>query len=89
MGMVRSNQSVFTSPAHLIRAAIAALRLLLQPSNKAAPAPLAERAYDPVIDWEQDLAKDPPLVSEADQWFLLVMLWWIATVMAAAELGVL
>lgn len=89
MGMVRSNQSVFTSPAHSTCAAIAALRLPLQPSAKAAPAPDVQLAYDPVIDWERDLAKDPPLVSEAEQWFLLVMLWWIATVMAAAQLGVL
>lgn len=89
MGLVHSNQPFFTSPAQLMRQARYVGQQLVKPTEEPAPAPVSERANDPVIDWEQYLDEDRPIVPESDQWFLLLMLWWIATVMAAAQLGVL
>lgn len=89
MGMVHSNQPIFTSPAHLARRAFEAVRQLFKPTEEPAPAPVTERPYDPVIDWEQDLPNDPPIVSERDQWFVLRALFCIVTLMAAVKWGLL
>ncbi|MGO4700254.1 hypothetical protein [Dyella sp. 2RAB6] len=89
MGMVHSNQPIFTSPAHLARRAIEAVRQLFKPTEEPAPSPVTERPYDPVIDWELDLPNTPPLVPEVAQWFLLLVIWWIATVLAADQWGLL
>ena len=89
MGLVHSNQPFFTSPAHSLRQAAVPHRQLSKPTGEIFPAHMSAQASDPVIDWELDLPKQRPVVSEAEQWFLLVALWWGATVMAAAQLGFL
>lgn len=85
MGLVHSNQPIFTSPAQLLRQALDAVRQRFKRTEESSPAPVSERPYDPVIDWEQNLEPQRGIVSPAAQWFLLGSLWIVATAMVAVS----